>query len=44
MEVFKARSARWISNTPGRLYRALPSVVLGTLFNVLDTGVWSHIW
>ncbi|PBK77738.1 hypothetical protein ARMSODRAFT_6448 [Armillaria solidipes] len=37
MEVVSSRSARWISNTPGRLYRALPSVVLGTLFNVLDT-------
>ncbi|KAK0448347.1 sulfate transporter family-domain-containing protein [Desarmillaria tabescens] len=37
MEVVRSRSARWIANTPGRLYRALPSVVLGTLFNVLDT-------
>ncbi len=39
MEVVRSRSARWISNTPGRLYRAPPSVVLGTLFNVLDTGM-----
>ncbi|KDQ59289.1 hypothetical protein JAAARDRAFT_57211 [Jaapia argillacea MUCL 33604] len=37
MELFKSRSARLISNAPGRLYRALPAVVLGTLFNVLDT-------
>ncbi|KAK0197494.1 hypothetical protein F5146DRAFT_1130353 [Armillaria mellea] len=37
MELVRSRSTRWISNTPGRLYRALPSVVLGTLFNVLDT-------
>ncbi|PBK96451.1 hypothetical protein ARMGADRAFT_696861 [Armillaria gallica] len=39
MEVVRSRTARWISNTPGRLYRALPSVVLGTLFNVLDTDM-----
>ncbi|THV06496.1 hypothetical protein K435DRAFT_960473 [Dendrothele bispora CBS 962.96] len=36
MNVVRQRSGRWISNAPGRLYRALPSVVLGTLFNILD--------
>jgi len=38
MSVVRQRSERWISNAPGRLYRALPSVVLGTLFNILDAG------
>ncbi|KAF9467786.1 sulfate transporter family-domain-containing protein [Collybia nuda] len=36
MDVLRARSMRVISNTPGRLYRALPAVLLGTLFNILD--------
>ncbi|KAJ7347203.1 sulfate transporter family-domain-containing protein [Mycena albidolilacea] len=37
MDVVRARSLRFVSSLPVRLYRALPSVILGTLFNVLDT-------
>ncbi|KAF9444033.1 hypothetical protein P691DRAFT_807989 [Macrolepiota fuliginosa MF-IS2] len=36
MDAVKIHSARIVKNAPGRLYRALPAVVLGTMFNVLD--------
>ncbi|KAJ7463545.1 sulfate transporter family-domain-containing protein [Mycena latifolia] len=37
MDVLKARGSRLVASLPMRLYRALPAVILGTLFNVLDT-------
>ncbi|KAJ6465548.1 sulfate transporter family-domain-containing protein [Mycena vitilis] len=37
MDVLKARSSRFFSTLPVRLYRALPAVILGSLFNILDT-------
>ncbi|KAJ7159018.1 sulfate transporter family-domain-containing protein [Mycena crocata] len=37
MDVVKSRSSRFLSTLPIRLYRALPAVILGTLFNILDT-------
>lgn len=36
MNAVKTRIGRLLSNAPGRLYRGLPSILLGTLFNVLD--------
>jgi hypothetical protein len=38
MNVARAQAARIVKNGPGRLYRAFPAVVLGTMFNVLDAG------
>lgn len=38
MDAVKTRIGRLLSNAPGRLYRGLPSILLGTLFNVLDAG------
>ncbi|KAJ7486358.1 sulfate transporter family-domain-containing protein [Mycena galericulata] len=37
MDVFRSRSSRLISTLPTKLYRALPAVILGTLFNSLDS-------
>ncbi|KAJ7737831.1 hypothetical protein DFH07DRAFT_93682 [Mycena maculata] len=37
MDVVKSRSSRFLSTLPMRLYRALPAVILGTLFNILDS-------
>lgn len=43
MEEIKTHSfSDLTSKVAGRLYRALPAVVLGTLFNVLDTGMGTH--
>lgn len=39
MNVLKTHSSRLVKNVPGRLYRAIPAVVLGTMFNVLDAGI-----
>ncbi|KAJ7501843.1 hypothetical protein B0H11DRAFT_2275043 [Mycena galericulata] len=39
MDVFRSRSSRLISTLPTKLYRALPAVILGTLFNILDSGI-----
>ncbi|KAJ7612256.1 sulfate transporter family-domain-containing protein [Roridomyces roridus] len=36
MDVVKQRSSRFIQGLPARLYRALPAVILGSLFNILD--------
>ncbi|KAF7289697.1 Sulfate transporter [Mycena chlorophos] len=35
--LIRSRASKAVSSLPARLYRALPSVILGTLFNVLDT-------
>ncbi|KAJ7208245.1 hypothetical protein GGX14DRAFT_499613 [Mycena pura] len=37
MDVVKLRSTKFISALPMRLYRALPAVILGILFNILDS-------
>ncbi|KAF7374161.1 Sulfate transporter [Mycena sanguinolenta] len=42
MDVVRTRSLRFVSSLPTRLYRALPAVILGFLFNILDavsTGI-----
>ena len=40
MNVLKTHSSRLVKNAPGRFYRAIPAVVLGTMFNVLDAGIF----
>jgi len=40
MNILKMHSSRLAKNAPGRLYRAIPAVVLGTMFNVLDAGIF----
>ncbi|KAJ7066215.1 hypothetical protein C8F01DRAFT_1346317 [Mycena amicta] len=37
MNVVRTRSSKFLSTLPVRLYRALPAVILGTLFVALDT-------
>jgi hypothetical protein len=37
-DVVFSRSSRFFAMLPMKLYRALPAVILGTLFNILDTG------
>ncbi|KAF8207343.1 sulfate transporter family-domain-containing protein [Mycena galopus ATCC 62051] len=37
MDIFKLRSSKFISTLPIRLYRSLPAVILGFLFNILDS-------
>ncbi|KAJ7704782.1 sulfate transporter family-domain-containing protein [Mycena rosella] len=49
MDVLRSRSSRFVATLPTRLYRALPAVILGTLFNILDTGKllfapWYLLW
>ncbi|KAJ7183788.1 hypothetical protein C8R46DRAFT_1344499 [Mycena filopes] len=37
MNLWTRRSSKFVTTFPTRLYRALPAVILGTLFNILDT-------
>ena len=43
MKVLNVSKALTVSITPTRLYHALPSVLLGLLFKILDAGTWPRL-